>query len=302
MQGKIFVGTVLFIILFVATGVVLLNEGVLPDQQDAAGKPGTGRMQVEQRAIAGGSVEQGALLFLSNCATCHGKNGEGVPGKGPNLNPNLFTQHFPQVKSTLGGFGGTIKDFIRLTVSAGRPIESAWAATQGAFPQRMPTWGQPYGGPLTTDQIEDIVNFVAGWGNEALAGGTAGAVFTNSVGSDVNKQLPAGDATRGQQLFAQQVKQASGINAPCTACHSLTPGEVKIGPSLAGIATRAATREPGKTAEQYIRESIQQPNAFIVPDDPKFQSNGKSVMPEGLGNAMSPQDLADLIAYLETLK
>jgi len=60
--------------------------------------------------------------------------------------------------------------------------------------------------------------------------------------------------------------------------------------------------EPGKSAEQYIRESIQQPNAFIVPDSPTFQSNGKSVMPDGLGNNMTAQDLADVIAYLLTLK
>jgi len=32
------------------------------------------------------------------------------------------------------------------------------------------------------------------------------------------------------------------------------------------------------------------------------QANGKSVMPDGLGNQMSPQDLADLIAYLQTLR
>ncbi len=82
------------------------------------------------------------------------------------------------------------------------------------------------------------------------------------------------------------------------------PGEVKTGPSLAGVADRAATREPGKTAEQYIRESIQQPNAFIVSGrSGKFKgANGKSVMPEGLANLMSPQDLADLIAYLQTLE
>jgi hypothetical protein len=71
---------------------------------------------------------------------------------------------------------------------------------------------------------------------------------------------------------------------------------------LAGVADRAATREPGKTAEQYIRESIQQPNTFIVPDNPAYKgANGKSLMPEGLANLMSPQDLADLIAYLQTL-
>jgi mono/diheme cytochrome c family protein len=301
MQSKIFLGTVLFIILFVATGVVLLNEGILPEQQTTPTDPGTGRMQVEQRAILGGSTEAGALLFLGNCATCHGRNGEGVPGKGPTLNPDLFTKHFPQVKSTLGGFGGTVKDFIRLTVASGRPIESAWAIEQGGYPQRMPTWGKAYGGPLTEQQVEDIVNFVMGWENQAISGGTQAAF--EGVGSDLAVELPPGDAARGEQLFAQQVKLASGKNAPCTACHSLQPGVAGTGPSLAGVASRAGTREPGKTAEQYVRESIQQPNAFIVPDDPKYtQPSGKSAMPEGLANQMSPQDLADLIAYLLTLQ
>ncbi len=302
MQSKIFLGTLLFIILFVATAVVLLNEGILPAQQDAPGQPGTGRMQIEQRAIVGGSTEQGALLFLGSCSPCHGQNGEGVPGKGPTLNPDLFTKHFPQIKSTLGGFGGTIEDFIRLTVSAGRPIESAWATAQGGFPQRMPTWGQAYGGPLTAQQVDDIVNFVMGWESQAVSGGVQAAF--QGVGSDLNVQLPAGDAAHGQQLFAQNAKLASGANAPCTACHSLVAGEVKVGPSLAGVASRAGSREPGKSAESYIRESIQLPSAYIVSDDPAHNykgPNGNSLMPDGLGNQMSPQDLADLIAYLLTL-
>ena len=300
MQSKIFLGTVLFIILFVATGVVLLNEGILPEQQTTPANPGTGRMQVEQRAILGGSTEQGALLFLGSCATCHGRNGEGVPGKGPTLNPDLFTKHFPQIKSTLGGFGGTVKDFIRLTIAAGRPIESAWAVEQGGFPQRMPTWGKDYGGPMTVQQVEDIVNFIMGWEADA---GAAQVIEFDAAGSDTTVELPAGDAARGEQLFAQQVKQASGTNASCLACHSLVPGEVKTGPSLAGVATRAETRVAGETAEQYIRHSIQQPNAFIVPDNPAYMgANGKSLMPEGLGNLMSNQDLADLIAYLLTLR
>ena len=300
MQSKIFLGTLLFIILFVATGVVLLNEGILPEQQTTPTNPGTGRMQIEQRAILGGSTEQGALLYLGNCSTCHGRNGEGVPGKGPNLNPDFFTKHFPQIKSTLGGFGGTEKDFIRLTVAGGRPIESAWAIEQGGYPQRMPTWGKAYGGPLTDQQVEDIVNFVMGWQADA---GAVQVVDFDEAGADVNKELPPGDAARGEQLFAQQVKQASGSNAACQACHSLVPGEVKTGPSLAGVASRAETRVAGETAEQYIRQSIQQPNAFLVPDNPAYiGANGKSLMPEGLGNLMSDQDLADLIAYLLTLQ
>lgn len=296
MQSKIFLGTVLFIILFVATGVILLNEGVLPDQAQNA----TGRMQIETKAQDGQSIEQGALIFFNNCSTCHGKNGEGVPGKGPVLNPDLFTKHWPQIQA-LKSFNGTLRDFVSLTVSAGRPIQTEWAAAQGSFPNRMPTWGQPYGGPLTTDQVDQVVNFVMNWQAEAQAGPVVPLNF-KAVGSDTSAALPAGDAARGQKLFVQQVKMDSAQNAPCQACHSLQPGEIKIGPSLAGVASRAGSREPGKTAEQYIRESIQQPNAYIVPDSPTFAVNGKSVMPEGLGNSMSAQDMADMIAYLLTLK
>jgi cytochrome c2 len=201
----------------------------------------------------------------------------------------------------LKSFNGTLADFVRLTVAAGRPIQTEWAAAQGGFPNRMPTWGQPYGGPLTTDQVEQIVNFVMNWQAEAEAGPAVSPNF-KPIGSDTTAPLPAGDASRGQKLFAQQVKLESGTNAPCTACHSLVPNEIKVGPSLAGIADRAATRVPGMSAEQYIRESIQQPNAYLVTDSPTFVVNGKSVMPEGLGNSMSAQDLADLIAYLQTLK
>ena len=46
MTGKIFVGILVFMIVFAAAGLVLINEGVLPDQE----ANGTGRMQVETRA------------------------------------------------------------------------------------------------------------------------------------------------------------------------------------------------------------------------------------------------------------
>jgi nitric oxide reductase subunit C len=297
MTGKIFLGILIFMTVFVAVGLVLINEGVLPSQQDTPQQPGTGRMQIEARAQAGRSIEQGALIFSGNCATCHGADGEGVPGKGPTLNPDLFTKHFPELKAQ--GYEGLLRDFVKGTIISGRPIQSEWAASQGGFAQRMPTWSQNVGGPLRDDQIEDVVNFVMNW--EKGVGAQTAINFT-PAGSDTTTPLPPGDAARGADLFAQRVKAGNGLNLPCKACHSLTPGEVLVGPSLAGIATIAQTIEPGKTAEQYIRESIQQPNAFIVPGNPAFVANGKSVMPEGLGNSMTAQDLADLIAYLLTLK
>lgn len=295
MTSKIFIGILVFMIVFAAAGLVLINEGVLPDQE----ANGTGRMQIEARAQLGRSIEAGALLYLNNCATCHGPNGDGIAGKGPVLNPGLFTQHFPEVKAS--GYGGTLRDYVKMTLIAGRPIQSEWAAAQGGFAQRMPTWSQQVGGPLRDDQITDLTNFVMNWETEANAGPSVPLNF-KPVGSDTTTPLPAGDAARGADLFAQKVKAGNNSNLPCKACHSLQPGQILVGPSIAGIGTTAATREPGKSAEEYIRESIQNPNAYIVPDNPTYLANGKSTMPAGLGNSMTDQDLADIIAYLASLK
>ena len=56
MTTKITLGIVLFMIVFVATGLVLLNEGLLDSQATA----GTGRMQIETRSQLARSIEAGA--------------------------------------------------------------------------------------------------------------------------------------------------------------------------------------------------------------------------------------------------
>src|SRR3989304_2065359 len=157
MQTKIRIGTLRFILIFVATGLVLLNKGVLPDQEIN----GMGRMQIEARAQLGRSIEAGGLIFISSCATCHGPNGEGIPGKGPVLVPDLFTKHFPAVKAT--GYQGTIRDFVKLTGGAGRPIQSTYAESLGGVAAPMPAWSQQYGGPMRDDQIHQIAEFVLNW-------------------------------------------------------------------------------------------------------------------------------------------
>ncbi len=39
MQTKIFLGTLLFMVIFAAAGLVLINEGVLPDQRTQRYRP-----------------------------------------------------------------------------------------------------------------------------------------------------------------------------------------------------------------------------------------------------------------------
>ena len=51
----------------------------------------------------------------------------------------------------------------------------------------------------------------------------------------------------------------------CAGCHSLD-GSDGDGPSLKGIAARAGTRVPDLSAAEYLRQSILEPDAFVVGD------------------------------------
>lgn len=98
--------------------------------------------------------------------------------------------------------------------------------------------------------------------------------------------LPAGDAAAGEQVFSAR--------GNCQACHSLQAGRAGVGPSLAGVATRAESRRPGYSAELYLYESIVYPSAFAA------EGYSAHTMPSSFGDTLTDQQLADLIAWLST--
>ncbi|HEB65417.1 MAG TPA: cytochrome c [Chloroflexi bacterium] len=114
-----------------------------------------------------------------------------------------------------------------------------------------------------------------------------------SGGESAAAPAGAGNADAGKKIFEQTVV---GSNPGCVTCHSLEPDTVLVGPSLAGIATRAATREDGMSAEDYIRQSILEPDAYVV------DGFTAGTMIGGWDKALTEQQLNDVIAYLMTLK
>ena len=94
----------------------------------------------------------------------------------------------------------------------------------------------------------------------------------------------------------------------CTACHSISPGVDMAGPSLAGLSTRAEEviaspeyKGKAKDVAGFIRESITEPSAYIHPG-PMFSAEGVSFMPDTYGTALTPEQIDDLVAYLQTFK
>lgn len=102
----------------------------------------------------------------------------------------------------------------------------------------------------------------------------------------------AGDVERGAQLFAQ----GQGEIPPCSTCHQTVTGQFgfSTGPNLDGIGERAETQMDGLGAEAYLRQSILEPERYIV-------SGYRDIMYPDYSAHLTEQNIQDLIAYLLTL-
>ncbi len=284
MTWRVIVGTLCFVITMVLFGYVAVTE------QD--------RMATFDIAYQARQVETGGQLFESNCATCHGLDGKGG-GRAPGLNSPDLLAGKPPVRLQQAGWAGTLENYIHATIAGGRPQGSV---TFSQYAERMPTWSQEFGGPLRADQIDALVAYVMNWA-PAYANFTPEPLPTVvPVGTDITVALPAGDAANGEAL---------ATSLGCTACHISAGGATTIGPawlaasdpSGQGIGTRAGLRLTeadytghATSAAQYLFESIVSPDAFVVP------SYAPGVMLKDFGTRMDAQQMADVIAYLETLK
>jgi len=100
-------------------------------------------------------------------------------------------------------------------------------------------------------------------------------------------------AAAGEKLFKQTV---IGSQAGCATCHSLDAGLVIVGPSLNGIASRAGSTVSGLSAEEYLRQSIIDPDAHLVEGFPA------GTMPQVWEDELTGDQIDQLIAFLMTQK
>ena len=94
----------------------------------------------------------------------------------------------------------------------------------------------------------------------------------------------------------------------CAACHSIAAGVNLAAPTLSGIATRATQivqspdyKGKAKDAAGYIRESIVEPSAHLIPGG-MYSANGVSFMPNNYDESLKPEQIDQLVAFLLTLR
>jgi mono/diheme cytochrome c family protein len=250
------------------------------------------RMAEYEVAAEARAIEQGAALFEQQCSRCHGTQGTGIPGLCPPLNDsNFFDNRMQEVN-----WAGSLEDYIVATVSSGRLSSTRPQTYPGQGIPAMPSFSDQYGGPLREDQIRNLAAFIMNWEETAVAIPVPELPTGPVVGTDITKELPEGDAEAGETL---------ATSLGCIACHIAAPTGPAWLPTAdqPGIGDRAAARlsQPdyageAETPEQYLFESVVAPNAYIV------SGFSEGIMPAIYSTSLTDQDMADLIAYMLTLK
>jgi len=268
-------------------GLVLLTEDV--------------RMEDQTDNWAAREVENGAILYANNCASCHGPDGKGLPGVAPALNSHYFFTDTGRLQDV--GYIGSLESYVRLTVAAGRPSKgnSQWA-------QKMPTWGNQFGGPMRGDQVNEVSKYVMNYRDAALAQTPEEDPFQPF--KDVKK--PVGEqsiavlmgATPPAPVEAAPAAEG-GVRAPadlfavmaCAGCHNLDlPQDASnrgpVGPNLGNLSEIAGTLVAGISAEEYVYQSITEPGAFVV------EGYIDGIMPKDFTTKMSEEEIRGLVAWL----
>jgi len=91
----------------------------------------------------------------------------------------------------------------------------------------------------------------------------------------------------------REIREGKGL---CFTCHTIGKSGALRFPDLAGVATRAKTREPGMTDIQYFAQTMYEPNAFIVPG---FNPGMPVINKPPIG--LTDQEILCVMAYLQTL-
>lgn len=126
-------------------------------------------------------------------------------------------------------------------------------------------------------------------------------IAATAVGDDIASILAEldtlmGDSFNGQLLYNGLEAGIDGVELGCTACHN----NVEIAPLIEGTYTRIEEirlSDPALadyTIRQYLVESIVRPADYLIPE------YVNQVMPINYGTRMDIQQLADIIAYLES--
>lgn len=111
-----------------------------------------------------------------------------------------------------------------------------------------------------------------------------------SCSSKENKAIENG------RILFNQVHTGNNNVIGCISCHSLKPNIKTVGPTLFKIGLRADKMIKGLNAKEYLKQSIINPDAFIV------SGYSPAIMFSHYQSELSVVEVDNLVSYLQSLK
>ena len=246
-------------------------------QQNPAltGQPPAGALPEVNPFATDAGIQQGAALFQAHCSYCHGVRGEG--GRGADLTAGEYRM------------GGSDRDLFK-TIRNGVPGSE------------MPSFR------ISDEEVWKVAAYVKRLGSQGLL------------------EKAPGDAAAGKALYAKH---------GCAACHQVGDQGTDLGPALTGIGRRRglafleeslvkpdAVVAPAFRAVQVVLKSGQTVTGIRLNEDDlsvqlrELNGNLRSISKESVrevrrdkpslmppyGGRLNKTELADLVAYLNSLK
>jgi len=276
----------------------------------------------------GREIEKGAQLYHTNCVNCHGEHGGGGPA------PALHSRYFFTQRATDVGWSGSLSNYVKLTVAAGRPnlpndIEGdQWAQAI------MPTWSNELGGPLRGDQVDAITAYVMNWEKSALeqtpaedpwlffqnvrslalpyepdeegydaklAAAVAAAEAAGISSYEIEGQTfefevaAASDAEEGAVRTPQELYANSGMG--CVACHNMNEDQTPSNKGPVGPHQGNLHETAATRVEGQSAEEYVY-NSIINPTAYMVEGYPNGGMPSDFAERMSEEEIQGLVAWI----
>ncbi len=232
---------------------------------------------IEEVSSAGlsGAALDGQTTYFRFCAVCHGPRGEGVESLGKSLIGSDFITELAD-------------DQLVLFIKTGRPADHPLNTTGVEM--------LPYGGQesLSDEELTNLVLY--------LRVINTGEVTLVAIPADVVEEEQGEEDSETHEIEEEKAFAIIDDLLPsCFVCHRISERGNKNGPgpNLNGLGSWAGDRVPGLSAEEYVKQSILDPSAFVASECPAGPC--VDAMPKNFGEQLGDEDLEMLVSFLLSL-
>ena len=131
-------------------------------------------------------------------------------------------------------------------------------------------------------------------GGGATGGATTGGETSGgeTSGGETTGGETRGGTTTGENAAQAQLGAKTFASAGCGSCHEFQKAgtDAQVGPSLDDLT--AAAQKAGESVPDYVRESIEDPNAVVT------EGYQPGVMPQNFKDSLSSEEIDALVAYV----